>query len=98
MLDHLYTSGHGALVVSAVTVLSAASPNVAADTRTRVQDHFTARTRAVVHIPFDPAVKPGDVLTYGSLRPATRRAWLGASAAIADGLAMPVDDSGPGGA
>lgn len=98
MLDHLDTSGHGPLVASAVTVLSAASPNVPLDTRSRVQDHFTARTRAVAHIPFDPAVKPGDVLTYGTLRPATRRAWLGACAAIADGLAAPADRSGPGGA
>lgn len=97
MLDHLEAAGHADLVANAVTVLSAASPAVTAEARTRVEEHFTARTRAVTHIPYDPVVKPGDVITYAALRPATRRAWLGACAAMASGLASGRDRVAAGG-
>lgn len=89
MLDHLEAAGQHRLVEGAVTVLSGARPS--ADARARVEDHFTARTRAVVHIPADPGIA-ADTVEYGALAEATRRAWMQACAVIADGLASPPSD------
>jgi len=52
---------------------------------TRFRDHFAARTRTVLNVPFDPALVDGDSIVYDALSPATRQAWLHA-AAIAEGL------------
>lgn len=46
---------------------------------------FRPYVRDVVVVPFDAALKSGQI-RYGALRPATRRAWLRAAAAVARGL------------
>lgn len=46
---------------------------------------FRPYVRDVVVVPFDPALKSGQI-RYGALRLATRRAWLRAAAAVARGL------------
>ena len=51
----------------------------------RVANGYRELARDAITIPFDPAMVDG-VLRYGSLRPATQRAWLAAGAAVARGL------------
>jgi MinD-like ATPase involved in chromosome partitioning or flagellar assembly len=48
-------------------------------------EKFRPYVREVVVVPFDSALKSGQI-RYGALRPATRRAWLRAAAAVARGL------------
>jgi MinD-like ATPase involved in chromosome partitioning or flagellar assembly len=48
-------------------------------------EKFRPYVREVVIVPFDPALKSGQI-RYGALRPLTRRAWLRAAAAVARGL------------
>lgn len=51
----------------------------------RIADGFEPFVRAVVRIPYDPALVNGP-LRYEALQPATQRAWLAAAAAVADGF------------
>lgn len=48
-------------------------------------EKFRPYVREVVIVPFDPALKSGQI-RYGALRATTRRAWLRAAAAVARGL------------
>jgi len=85
-LDHLHATGRGRLADRAVTVLSAATPTTDPRTRVELRDHFTARTRAVVEVPYDPVIADGNHLDLTALRPGTRDAWLHATAALTEGL------------
>ncbi len=85
-LDHLHATGRGHLADTAVTVLSAATPATDRRARLELREHFTARTRAVVEIPYDPVIADGEHLDLHALRPATREAWLAATAALTAGL------------
>ncbi|RAX15094.1 chromosome partitioning protein ParA [Pseudarthrobacter sp. AG30] len=51
----------------------------------RIADGFGPFVRAVVRIPYDPALVNGPI-RYEALRPATQRAWLAAAAAVARGF------------
>lgn len=51
----------------------------------RIADGFEPFVRAVVRIPYDPALVNGPI-RYDALQPATRRAWLAAAAAVANGF------------
>ncbi len=88
-LDHLMEIGLGPKVANAVTILSAPKQTADPDQRamhTRFREHFAARTRTVLDVPFDPALVDGDSIVYDALSPATRQTWLLAAAAIAEGL------------
>jgi len=86
LLDGLRLKGHGEKVAQAVTIL--ASPAKTADRALsrRLHDHFSQLTRAVVDVPYDPALVAGGPLNIDALAPRTREAWLFATAAIAEGL------------
>lgn len=71
------------LAKNAVVVVNQADPK--ANNAARVADGYRAIARDAITIPHDPAMIDG-VLRYGSLRPATQRAWLAAGAAVARGL------------
>lgn len=71
------------LAKNAVVVVNQADPK--ANNAARVADGYRAIARDAITIPHDPAMVDG-VLRYGSLRPATQRAWLAAGAAVARGL------------
>jgi len=86
-LDHLHATGRGQLADRAVTVLSAATPATDRRAKVELREHFTARTRAVVEVPYDPVIADGEHLDLTALRPATRDAWLTAAAALTEGLA-----------
>lgn len=83
MLDLLDEAGMGELVADAVTLLSCPTPNP-----TPLLDdlaaHFASRTRAVVVVPYDPALESGSNIEYHLLQPSTRRAWLRAAAVMMD--------------
>jgi len=85
-LDALRAAGAGDAVRSAVTILSAPDPKVDRDLRKRLRSHFGALTRAVVEVPYDAALVSGGPIQYERLKPATRDAWLRATAVVADGL------------
>jgi MinD-like ATPase involved in chromosome partitioning or flagellar assembly len=86
MLDLLIEAGMGQLVANAVTLLSCASP-----TPTPLLEdlaaHFRARTRAVTVVPYDPMLESGSSIEYGMLSPATRAAWLRATAVMLEPFA-----------
>lgn len=85
-VDALRATGHGDAVRRAVTVLSAPAPRRDDRLAARLHDHFGALTRAVLDVPYDPALVDGRPLEYASLAPATREAWLRVTATVADGL------------
>ncbi|MFJ6313710.1 MinD/ParA family ATP-binding protein [Pseudarthrobacter oxydans] len=57
----------------------------AKDEARRIADGFAPHVRAVVRIPYDPALVNGPI-RYEALQPATQRAWLAAAAAVAKGF------------
>ncbi|MBT2565118.1 chromosome partitioning protein ParA [Arthrobacter sp. ISL-85] len=57
----------------------------AKDEARRIADGFTPHVRAVVRIPYDPALVNGPI-RYDALQPATQRAWLAAAAAVVKGF------------
>jgi MinD-like ATPase involved in chromosome partitioning or flagellar assembly len=73
------------LAQQAVVVVSQADQKEPASELEKVADGYRSLARAVVTIPFDPAMVDGH-LRYGALRTDTRRAWLAAAAAVAGGL------------
>lgn len=84
MLDHLEQHGAEHLVRDAVTVVTL--PRGRSVDLSAIDGHFRARTRAVHHVPFDPALDAGAEIALDALRPRTRRAWLDIAAAVADGF------------
>ncbi|MDO5867123.1 MULTISPECIES: AAA family ATPase [Paenarthrobacter] len=87
LLDALHERGgnFAKLAENAVVVVSQENPAVKPAVVAEIAAGFKTLAREVVTVPFDPAMKDG-LLTYGSLRPATQRAWLAAGAAVAKGL------------
>jgi len=57
----------------------------AKDEARRIAEAFTPHVRAVVRIPYDPALVNGPI-RYDALQPPTQRAWLAAAAAVAKGF------------
>ncbi|WP_341393337.1 MinD/ParA family ATP-binding protein [Arthrobacter sp. G119Y2] len=77
------------LAAGAVVIVSQSDRN-GTDAQIRsVAQGFEPLARATVTIPYDAALRKGQI-RFGSLRPATQRAWLAAAAAVAEGLSEPV--------
>ncbi|MCC3268238.1 ParA family protein [Arthrobacter gengyunqii] len=75
------------LATNAVVIVSQSDRN-GTDAQVRaVAGGFEPLARATVTIPYDAALRKGQI-RYGSLRPATQRAWLAAAAAVAEGLSV----------
>ena len=89
-LDWLDAHGYGDLVRNAVVVLSTvrlrSKSTVDLD---RLEQHFAARCRAVVRVPYDPHLEEGAEVELEQLSPATTEAYLRLSATVGDGLAWP---------
>jgi MinD-like ATPase involved in chromosome partitioning or flagellar assembly len=83
MLDLLDEAGMDELVANAVTLLSCPTPN-ATPLIDDLASHFRSRTRAVVVVPYDPALESGSNIEYGMLAATTKRAWLRAAAVMMD--------------
>jgi len=89
-LDWLDAHDYGDLVRGSVVVLSAirrkSKSMVDLD---RLEQHFAARCRAVVRIPYDPHLEEGAEVELNYLNPETAEAYLRLAALVADGFARP---------
>jgi MinD-like ATPase involved in chromosome partitioning or flagellar assembly len=73
------------LASQAVVIVSQSEKAGAAADARKVAAGFEPLARQAVSVPFDPAIHGGR-LEYAALSPASRRAWLQAAAAVAEGL------------
>ncbi len=86
VLDHLAQTGREELARNAVTILSAADPTTDKTVREQLIPHFSARTRAVAEIPYDPQLAHGGPIRWVDLADRTRNAWTRAGALVVDAL------------
>lgn len=86
LLKALHERGdHAAqLAENAVVIVSEWQPGEETVSK-RIADGFRPYVREVVTVPFDPALKSGRIV-HDALSKASRRAWLKAAAAVAQGL------------
>jgi MinD-like ATPase involved in chromosome partitioning or flagellar assembly len=87
-IDWLLVHGHEALVAESVVVLTCDRARKYVDTE-RVRNHFAARSRAVVEVPYDPHLAAGAPICLERLRPATHDAFLAIAAHVADRFTEP---------
>jgi MinD-like ATPase involved in chromosome partitioning or flagellar assembly len=89
-LDWLEAHGYADLVRGGVVVLSAirrrSKSTVDLD---RLEQHFAARSRAVVRVPYDPHLEEGAEVELEMLNEETADAYLVLAALVADGFAHP---------
>jgi MinD-like ATPase involved in chromosome partitioning or flagellar assembly len=89
-LDWLAAHSYGDLVHNAVVVLSVVRPRSRSSVDlNRLEEHFAARCRAVIKIPYDSHLEEGAEVELDLLSRATADAYLALAAVIGDGLAMP---------
>ena len=83
-MDWLDAHGHGDLVKNSVAVINCVHRSSGGVDLGKVAEHFAARCRAVVRIPFDAHLEEGAEVDLDRLEPATRLALLHVGAAVAD--------------
>jgi MinD-like ATPase involved in chromosome partitioning or flagellar assembly len=89
-LDWLEAHDYGDLVRTGVVVLSAIRRNSRSTLDLdRLEQHFAARCRAVVRIPYDPHLEEGAEVELDYLSAETADAYLTLAALVADGFARP---------
>ena len=88
-MDWLDAHGHGDLVENSVAVINCVHRSAGGVDLDRVAEHFAARCRAVVRIPFDAHLEEGAEVDLDRLEPATRMALLELGAAVADAFEGP---------
>jgi MinD-like ATPase involved in chromosome partitioning or flagellar assembly len=96
-LDWLDAHDYGDLVRGSVVVLSAirrrSKSMVDLD---RLEQHFAARSRAVVRVPYDPHLEEGAEFELEYLDAGTAEAYLTLAALVADSFARPRHSASPG--
>jgi MinD-like ATPase involved in chromosome partitioning or flagellar assembly len=85
-LDWLEAHGLGDLAKDAVVVISSVRQAGGIVDVMQLEDHFAARCRAVVTIPYDPHLEAGGVLDLDELAPDTLDAYRELAAAVAEGF------------
>ena len=89
-LDWLQAHGYGDLVRHTVVVLAVIRPRSRSGVDLdRLEQHFAARCRAVVRVPYDAHLDEGAEVELSRLNPATADAYLMLAAEIGDGFARP---------
>ena len=89
-LDWLAAHNYGDLVRGAAVVLSAIRPrSKSAVDLARLEQHFAARCRAVVRIPYDAHLEEGAEVDLAQLSRATADAYLVLAAEVGDGFSWP---------
>jgi MinD-like ATPase involved in chromosome partitioning or flagellar assembly len=87
-LDWLQAHGYDDLVRGGVVVLSMVRPRSKSSVDLdRLQEHFEARCRAVVRIPYDAHLEEGAEVELDQLAAATRDGYLQLAAMVGDGFA-----------
>jgi MinD-like ATPase involved in chromosome partitioning or flagellar assembly len=85
-MDWLDAHGHRDLVSNSVAVINSVRRSSGGVDLDRLAEHFAARCRAVVRIPYDPHLEEGAEIDLDRLSHHTRMALLGLAAAVADGF------------
>ncbi|MGH3094381.1 MAG: AAA family ATPase [Streptosporangiales bacterium] len=85
-LDWLDAHDYGELVRSGVVVMSAVRPQNKAVDLSRLEQHFGARCRTLVRVPFDPHLEEGAEFLLEQLDQQTRDAYLQLTASVAAGF------------
>ena len=85
-LDWLDAHGHQQLVSNSIAVINAVRPRSGKVDIRKVEDHFSRRCRAVLHVPFDPHLEEGAEINLDRLKPATRDALVELAAVVASGF------------
>jgi MinD-like ATPase involved in chromosome partitioning or flagellar assembly len=89
-LDWLEAHDYGDLVKGGVVVLSAIRRKSKSTVDlNRLEQHFAARCRAVVRVPYDPHLEEGAEVELEMLNEETADAYLTLAALVADGFAQP---------
>ncbi len=89
-LDWLEAHDYGDLVRNGVVVLSMVRPKGKSTVDLdRLEQHFAARCRAVIRIPYDPHLEEGAEVELDLLNSATADAYLNLAATVGDGFAVP---------
>jgi MinD-like ATPase involved in chromosome partitioning or flagellar assembly len=89
-LDWLEAHEYGDLVRNGVVVLSTIRPRSKSSVDLdRLEQHFAARSRAVVRIPYDPHLEEGAEVELEMLNSDTADAYLTLAAIVGDGFAVP---------
>lgn len=88
-LDWLEAHGHRDMVASSVAVINSVRPKSGGVDLDKLQDHFAARCRAVLRVPYDPHLEEGAEVDLAQLRNETRDALLEMAAAVTDGFPRP---------
>ncbi|GAA1206392.1 hypothetical protein GCM10009675_26890 [Prauserella alba] len=87
-LDWLDAHGYGELVQRSITVINSVRPKSGSVDLDKLTAHFSARTRGVVKVPFDPHLEEGAEIDLERLGKATRTALLELAATVADGFTL----------
>jgi len=85
-LTWLEAHGREDLVQRAVVVLNQSTPGAPLVRLDELEAHFGTRVRAVVRLPYDPALATGSAISYAELKPETRRAARELAARVVEGL------------
>ncbi|MHA6624350.1 nucleotide-binding protein [Pseudonocardia sichuanensis] len=83
-MDWLDAHGHGDLVRNSVAVINCVHRSAGGVDLAKVGEHFAARCRTVVRVPFDAHLEEGAEVDLDRLEPRTRLALLELAAAVAD--------------
>ncbi len=92
-LDWLVVHGYGELVARSVAVISSLRPDTGDVNVALLRNHFTARCRRVVEIPYDPHLATGGRIDRAEWQRPTAEAFLAAAVAVAEGFAHPAGDT-----
>lgn len=87
LVDRLRAIGAEGKIEQAVTLISHPKGSEAGDSDAgQRRAYFEAHTRAVIDLPFEPSFDEGGMINLDAISSATRRAWLRATAEVAEGL------------
>ena len=87
LVDRLRAIGAESKVEQAVTLISHPKGSESGDSdASQRRAYFEAHTRAVIDLPFEPSFDEGGVINLDAISAGTRRAWLRATAEVAEGL------------
>ena len=85
-LTWLEANGYGDLVRGSVVALNTATQGTNLVKLDEIETHFKSRVRAVVKIPYDPALAAGSVIKFDQLHKNTREAARELAALVVEGL------------
>jgi MinD-like ATPase involved in chromosome partitioning or flagellar assembly len=86
-LDWLEAHHYADLVKAASVVLCSVRPRSKSTVDLdKLEEHFAARCRAVIRVPYDPHLEEGAEIDLDRLQPATRESYLVLAASVGDGF------------